>query len=271
MRRLTILPPKGIPPSGYGGPIDEPWFVGDTARDYNARGGHPVYGEDDIRYRLNSHGYRCPEFEEQAAIRIISVGCSYVFGTGLPVEHLFHERFAARLRAKTGRSVVVWNLGVIGTSNDYITRILFLAVRALDPHLVLINFTHPVRREYLSLDQKLVAYTPLANANDPVAREILGHFRALSSRSDDLLNFFRNYKAVEALLRNRTWLYSTIDRHRLEPIAEHLDPTRYCGELQTLDTARDELHPGTESHKALAEGYWKRFELGGLSQVTASP
>ena len=257
---VSLLPTEGIPPSGYPANGKLSWCCGDSEESFRRRGGHG-YSETDIVYEFNRLGYRCPEFDSAADLRILAIGCSYVFGLGLPREQVFHELFAERLRVETSRSVVLWNLGKPAASNDYICRMAYLAVPYLDPHIVLVNFTHLGRREYLSVQNKLFEY--YANWNyggDPVAGEICGHFDALSSPCDDALNFFRNYKALESLLAGRMWLFSRIhSEDLLPPLADHLDGTRFAGTLNFLDRARDGFHPGSDGHRQLYEAYWKRF------------
>ncbi len=230
---------------------------------YRKRGGHPVYGVHDITYSFNSHGYRSAEFDTKADIRILAVGCSYVMGVGLRREDIFHEVFAARLRSTSGKSVAVLNLGVPGGSNDYIARVLHLTIPLLDPDMVLINFTHSGRREYISLQSELLTYVPACWPSSPVARNIYKHLAALTSPMDDLLNLFRNYKSIEALLKGRTWLFSSILSVDLDKIGEHIDQSRYVGGMAHLDKARDHCHPGPQSHGNLAGKYWERYVSNG--------
>ncbi len=257
---LSLIPTDGIPPSGYPANQKQYWCCGDSAESYRRRGGHPLYTETDIVYEYNRLGYRCPEFDSVADIKVLAIGCSYVFGLGLPREQLFHELFAARLGAETSRSVVLWNLGKPAASNDYICRLAYVALRHLDPHVVLVNFTHLGRREYLSVQNRLVEYYANWDRGDPVTDEICSHFDALTSPYDDCLNFFRNYKAIESLLDRRLWLFSHIQSEKfLPPLADHLDHTRFVGTLNFLDRARDMFHPGVQSHRQLYEAYWQRF------------
>jgi hypothetical protein len=193
-----------------------------------------------------------------------------VFGVGVAQVDLFHERIAARIRAELSTSVVLWNLGMPSRSNDYITRLLHVAISRLDPHLVLINFTHTSRREYVSVQNRCVNYNPSFQPSDKVVADIFRHFTALSSPFDDQLNFYKNYKAVELLLARRCWLYSNMKRQEIEPVSAHLDLSRYAGSFQSVDRARDGRHPGPESHKIVAGRFWDKFiELGGLQSLFA--
>ena len=101
--------------------------------------------------------------------------------------------------------------------------------------------------------------------NDYVRRDIWRHFKELTSPYDDELNFFRNYKAVEALLSDRCWLFSTREPESLDRLNGHANLTNYVGNLINLDTARDKIHAGPKSHEALANAYWEKFFLRGFS------
>ncbi len=164
---------------------------------------------------------------------------------------------------------MLWNLGRAGASNDYIGRLLHPAVPRLDPHVVLIHFTHAARREYVTVQNGLFTYNPELRPPDAVGRDIHGHLAALTSPYDDRLNLFRNYKSAEALLAGRCWLYSHIRQEELEPVAAHVDRRRYVGVLRPLDLAHDGLHPGPASHGDLADLYWDRFvEIGGPESLS---
>jgi hypothetical protein len=253
-----FLPRDGIPVTpGFEGQRLH-WLDMDTRERYRQKGGHALYGENDIVYGFNRHGYRGAEFDTRADIRILAVGCSYVLGVGLPEEALFHQRFAERFR-RPDRTVVAWNLGHSGASNDYINRILQLAVPRLDPHVVLVNFTHGSRREYVSVQNRLVPYNPGWSPPNRVDRDIKRHFDALSSAYDDRLNLFRNYRAIAALLSDRCWMFTTIDPWTMETVLDHVAPERYVGAMEILDLARDQAHPGARSHEALEARYWECF------------
>jgi hypothetical protein len=102
-----------------------------------------------------------------------------------------------------------------------------------------------------------------AESNDPVVHEITCHLAAHGSGQDDLLNFFRNYKSVEALLAGRPWLFSLIEPSDADPIAEHLDPAHQAGPHRTVDKARDASHPGPQCHDLICQAFWDKFVAGG--------
>jgi hypothetical protein len=260
-----LFPSRGLPPTGYPAGEVREWWNPDSLENYRIRGGHSVYGEHDVLYRFNSLGYRGPEFSMEADIRIVAIGCSYVFGLGLAEQHLFHERFAEKLRSGLSHTVIVWNLAVAGASNDYISRMLHQALPLLDPHIVLVNFTHLGRREYVSVENRVLKYLPSYTPTDSLGKMLCRHFEALSSPHDDVLNYYRNYKAVEHALANRCWLYS---QPEWVATPAYLDRDHWAGPLCGFDKARDGDHPGPASHRVLAALYWDKFvALGGLETV----
>jgi len=270
MKPIAMLPETGIPPSNFPPNCTAEWQYADNLDEYRKQGGHPLYGEHDIIYRYNSLGYRSAEFDVDADMRIIAIGCSYAQGHALPQGAIFHERFAAKLRQELERTVVLWNLAQPGSSNDYICRLLFQAIPYLDPDIVLINFTHGARREYLSVQEERQSYNPTSVPRDMVGREIHSHFAALSSPPDDQLNFYRNYKALELLLANRHWLFSHIQPDDFARVVDHVDLARFVGRLTHIDRARDKQHPGPAAHEDLFQRYWARFVERGWLQDYAT-
>jgi hypothetical protein len=252
--------PVGKMPRGPGpGGMNLTWYDLDTEERYHENGGHPIYDIQAVKYHFNQFGYRGPEFGVDALLRVLAVGCSNVFGVGLAEEDVFHQRFQANLAERTRSKVVTWNLGFPGASNEYIQRMLHLAVPLLDPHIVLVNFTFAFRREYATIDGRLLGYNPGWSPHLPSEREIKGHMDELSSPYDDQLNLFRSYRAVECLLASRNWLFSTSDPETMDALGEHVDRRRYVGALMELDRARDHLHAGPKSHDDLARRFWQRY------------
>ena len=260
----SIIPKRSLPRTVYASTSESAWVATDTFENYAQRKGHPVYSATDITYNFNSLGYRCCEFGKPPGLKLLAIGCSYVMGVGLPRQRLFHEVFAKKLSTAVGAEIVVWNLALPGAPNDYMSRMLHLAVPLLNPDFVFVNFTHAERREYFSKEGRWMPYVPGYEPYDRDARDVKYHLQSLSSQPDDDLNLFRNYRSIETLLHDRLWLFSTISSGgsyagQLDRIASHIDFNRYAGALSDHDLARDWCHPGPLSHAVLAEGYWKRF------------
>jgi hypothetical protein len=268
MRLRDLLPVSGVPRAENSVSSDSRWTCGDTREQLKKNGGHSIYDEWSITYRLNSLGYRCPEFAEQASIRMISVGCSHTYGVGLPQEALYHELFAARLRSELQTSVVNWNLGSGAVSNNYIARTLHLAMPELKPDLVLVFFTYLSRREYISATGDAIKYRPSLSPNTMVLTEICGHLSSLGNPYDDQLSFFRDYKSVEALLAGTCWAFGICDATEVQDLGPRLDAPHGFKHYQRLDKARDHQHLGPATHEQLCDHFWNCFvQSGGLTKV----
>lgn len=244
------------------------WYPTDTQRRFEDNKGHPKFGPDDIKYEFNSHGFRCEEFRLDARLRVMSIGCSYVFGVGLPSALTFGGALCSRLERALGLETVHWNLGMPGCSNDFMSRLLYLAFPPLSPDVVLVHFTHTSRRDYKAADGRPMFYHPSAVCRDRIESDVFSHFRALSSSADDEINTFRNYMGISAFLQRHRWLFSAPADDVLSSegssvvkmLGPYLNTERFCGLLRKHDTARDGLHPGPESHSDLADGYMKTLD-----------
>lgn len=134
----------GIQPiGGFGYPYG--LYVADDALDYrlaaNFSGNFHGAGYATIPIRTNGDGFRDDEFRRDAAgERIVVLGDSVVFGSGVREEDRFTEVLAA-MRAGAGIPASVWNLGV----NSYSFGHYLAQARAdfvgLDPDLVVVGFT----------------------------------------------------------------------------------------------------------------------------------
>lgn len=268
MNSRELLPVGDIPQTEWAGRAPCNWLWDFERRQFEEKGGHPIYGASDVEYRFNSHGYRCPEFSEIKPLRIVAIGCSYVFGFALPQRAVFPELLRARLESTTGKAVVLWNLAFGGASNDYIARVLQLSVPLLRPDIVLINFTWTSRKEYVAASGEYFNFLPGVDPDwNPVLSECFKHFQALASEGAERLNLFKNYKAVEALLSSKRWLFSAAGPDVFASIDRHIDPSRFVGTLfckgLIRDFARDHQHPGPKMHERLAQLYWQALVARG--------
>jgi hypothetical protein len=80
----------------------------------------------------------------------------------------------------------------------------------------------------------------------------------LTSKHNDEVNFFRNYKSIESLLSTKLWLYSILNSADWDGVKEIIDETNYTGSFEMADKARDK-HPGPLSHKLISEKYFQKF------------
>jgi len=116
-------------------------------------------------YKVNSQGYRCPEWTPMpdGKKNVAVLGCSHTFGHGnADDEHWVHflsQHNTNRLR--------YWNLGQPGASADKVVRILYGCEKVIHPSIVIVCWPFWSRRERLGVHAKnLVSYDSVLKDED---------------------------------------------------------------------------------------------------------
>lgn len=212
-------------------------------------------------YKVNSHGYRCPEWEPMpdGKKNVVVLGCSHTFGEGLDDDqhwvHFLRQHNTTRLR--------YWNLGVPGASGDSCVRRLWGTQKLLNPRIVIMCWPVITRREWYGKD-----ITALHGADPKLA---------IHDNDTDLNNFLHNVFWVEkfAELTGAKTFHCFADTY-----VEHEDlkglnvldhfTIRNCWPYwdrltQRVVTtkpslARDGIHYGVEHHERFADLFLKKFQ-----------
>ena len=209
---------------------------------------------------FNEKGYRADSFSKRAGLRVLSIGCSDVFGYGIERGERFSDLFCEHFARRLGCEVANWNLGLPGKSNDYISRMVDCAQKILNPDIILVCFTRIIRREWFS---------PRGECCDHIYRhknESSAHFEGLSSYNDNIINFYKNYRLVECCAMGKPF-YFTLSLNTageavgMNDILRITDQSRYVGYFDLVDKA-DDSHPGRMSNRDLATRFIKRHEAG---------
>lgn len=259
------------------------WHGSDSEERYRERP-HPTLGPGDVDYRFNTHGYRCRDFfaaREAGAVTVLALGASEVLGTGVPQDQTFPAVFARLLGERLGRPAIDWNLGVGGSSADYIARTLVSALPVLKPDVVLMVFPHQGRRELLAHDGRIHYYKHEAGVRRKLGERFLDPERYvlnqasmnLSSEFNDAMSQYKNYKVCEALCEQHgaMWLFSATRDAFMGQIAHLVDEVRWvrpgiadlksnAGSDAGLAFARDMQHPGIGPHREMAERFLARLQ-----------
>lgn len=71
-----------------------------------------------VKYKLNKYGFRSDPFKKlgNSKINILTAGCSWTYGEGIPTEYVWPEVLSNKIKEKAGKEVCVYNLGVKGGS-----------------------------------------------------------------------------------------------------------------------------------------------------------
>jgi len=187
---------------------------------------------ESITYKINSHGFRCEEFDDTPCL--VALGCSFTFGVGLPVQDTWPSLVGKALGLK------VVNLSWGGQGPDYCFRMAEYWLSRL-----------PAKR--------CVMLTPPSSRIEVVTEDA----------ADTLLpgSLSSHYNPNDWFLN--TWMMNT-ENHRLNRLKNILAIRQLCADLnipcqiyesmkefsksrEELEYARDYMHAGPLGHKLLAE------------------
>ena len=188
-----------------------------------------------IKYKFNSHGFRCEEFDDRPSG--IAIGCSHSMGLGVNVENTWVHELSSML------GIHLWNLSVGGAGLDCNFRILDYYLDVLNPKFVVHLQPVPYRIEYYHYDNWV---TVLGNAMTP-GNGFLSFFK--NWFSNDFISHTqarKNILAIKYLCKEKGIPYFTTS------ILDHSD---------FLDgKGRDLMHPGIDSHKQFANYMYSNKE-----------
>ena len=201
-----------------------------------------IEATNDLTYDLNHNGFRCPPFEDidHRKQQIIVIGCSYTFGIGLRQDQLWHDHLGLAFSDETTQ---IWNLGVPGYSNDAIVRLTWRFLEYIKPSIMFVQWTHFHRREYVREDN--TTWRILTN-NPRFWNDGSDAYKAFFSMHND----FNDQYCFE---KNLAFMSNIAKAYRIMFGYETID------NFPMIDLARDEMHPGPESHRLFAVQIYKQY------------
>ena len=218
------------------------WLPTDTKENYDKLIKEPEYwdyfckqGWDQpgaINYKINSHGFRCDEFDTKQP-GLIALGCSYTVGIGLPIEMIWPTIVGKEL------GLTVWNLAWAGTSADTCFMQAQYWIPKLSPKLVVMAAPPKHRFDLITEDPQLPHQTYMPGMQDINDKFIQQWF--VNDRNADLNNL-RNKLAVEGMCTEFGIQCLTYDAHEY-----------FARSREEVEYARDRMHAGPRGHKMLAE------------------
>jgi len=231
-----------------------------------------------ILYKFNSLGYRGEEFNPKAKKKIFISGCSYTFGYGLNLEDTWGYQFKKLLSINEKldiNEINLLNFAISGHSNDYIVRSLIIQSSCEKPDLIIAYFTHPFRMEYhdKSGHHNLKARSSnvwLDDTNEELSKDFLVFYNdelglVQTLKNMLLLQYFCKSNEIDYIIGlqdielfnefSGPWWHGGVAQQFKELIdIEHF----YNFNLEKIDIAADNAHPGPKSNKIFAE---KLFEF----------
>ena len=97
---------------------------------------NPFWKDKTVNYTFNAHGYRGPLFNSNKKIKIITIGCSHAFGTGIDESSTWAEQLKQIIKQYNTDDVEVFNLGTPGASSDLNTVQLYQLIDIIKPNIV---------------------------------------------------------------------------------------------------------------------------------------
>ena len=192
---------------------------------------------NDVTYRWNSLGLRGPEPDYNAEVRLLAAGGSIGQATGVKEEDGFVARFAEKLNAS------YINIGDADSITDLIAPL--IKFKDFNPTHVLISDTRFFQNygwamiDIYKLKQieNLSVYKEIFNDTDVATLIMLDYF---------LKGLFPNAKLILAYCERRAW------RTVVPETFNNIIAVPYPKDM-VVDLARDQTHPGPNSHKILSD------------------
>lgn len=191
-----------------------------------------------VQYSFNPDGFRSHTFGENRCVLVL--GCSHVFGLGLPQHQRWTDVVASRL------GMPIHNLGVPGSSLDTCFRLLVHWLPRLDVGMVIIAVPPPERVEFPSADGR-----PLTQGPQWVDGEYRSAYLTWSRRDEHLVaHETKNLLACKQLTDLAGANFDSLWLDEWYPSS------------MAHSVARDLAHPGQAAHIAAAELMTPRIEKG---------
>ena len=212
------------------------------------------------QHKLNSYGYRCPEWEPMpdGKKNVVVLGCSHTFGQALDDDqhwvHFVSQHNTSRLR--------YWNLGVPGASADACVRRLWGTQKLLRPEIIVMCWPVNSRREWY--DKEI---STLHGGSEKLL---------IQNKHTDLSNFLNNVFWVEKfaeMIGAKTFhcfaqeyiehedlsKLNVLPDYTLANCWPYWDSKTQRDVFAEPSLARDGAHYGVEHHKRFAQLFLERF------------
>jgi hypothetical protein len=210
-------------------------------------------------YKLNSHGYRCPEWDPMpnGKKNVAILGCSHTFGQGLNEDehwvHFLSQHNTQRLR--------YWNLGQPGASADKIVRILYGSEKIIYPKIIVVCWPEWSRRERLGdfpeslpgTDETL-RFEDSGTDEHNFLKNVFFVEKFAEKNSATVLHCFAHDTYHKSLSGN-----NVLEEQTLMNCWPYWDRFNPMDETNEPSYARDGVHYGVEHHRRFADLLIERF------------
>jgi hypothetical protein len=210
-------------------------------------------------YKLNSHGYRCPEWTPMpdGKKNVVVLGCSHTFGQGNKDDehwvHFLSQHNTGRLR--------YWNLAQPGASADKVVRILYGCEKIIDPKIIIVCWPFWSRREKLhsyaqsqtSYDEELKLENELTDKNNFLKNVFFMEKYAEKNNAKTFHCFAQD--SYEEHIKD----LNVLERHTIKNCWPYWDKFEQREKYNEPSFASDGEHYGVEHHKRFAQLFLQKF------------
>lgn len=227
------------------------------------------YADDDLPrfdpvpgYKVNSYGYRCPEFRPlpDGGKNVVVLGCSHTFGEGLEE----NEIWITQVAKESNKILRWWNLARPGSSADQMIRILYGTEKVIFPKIIIACWPVLSRRE--RLDKQPQSLTSDNNflkiENDDTDRNnFLKNMFFLEKFAEKVLaktfHCFAEDDLIREEFKNNNNILSTCSLKNCWPEWNGRDKRQL---IESPSIARDGKHFGIEHHQVFSRLFLEKFK-----------
>lgn len=208
-------------------------------------------------YTFNELGFR-GDSPKKKGLKIMSVGCGHTEGIDVNDRETWSHYLTRMIP-----DGVDFNLGISGSSNDYIARSVLTWTEYLNPSIVLVMYTYPIKREIYTSNGDLIPYHPVpwGYLNENLdGRKLWSNLISSTSKEDDHINWLKNHLLISNYLKNKQipfiWNGTFVE-------TEYTDENRFDGNYPTFqDNSTYATAIQNESYAKQLLNYFKEnFEI----------
>ncbi len=195
----------------------------------------PGYSKDSVVYKFNSRGYRTHEFDfSNPKPSIICIGCSFTEGVGVN----YDDTWVSQIE-KNFPDYTTYNLGVGGTSGDFVARTLNSIGSLLNTKIVFVLWPHVSRYEVYEAGSVINMWP-----------------QNTAGYNNHMVNETHLFNLRE---KNRALVHLLSQVHGYTVVEEYVDSVFHAGRPgSSMDFGRD-THPGPRWHNLIAKKFIERY------------
>jgi hypothetical protein len=219
-------------------------------------------------YTYNQLGFRGDSIHKQG-FKVMSIGCSNTEGVGVNDDETWSHQFC-----KLIPNGVDLNFGTGGRSNDFMARCLMSYFDTIQPDLVLIMYTSPIRREVYTKDDGIEAFVSSGPwgwfVHESDGRKTQDLLVDLQNDNEDFINWYKNHMLIKYFLESKkcNWLWNgwfNIPK-------DYVDFNRFDGDYANhVDFGADGSHPGPNHNKLYANSLYNHITQYFPSYINNKP